>query len=443
MVCCGYGGPPLNYDSRVNCGRSAVLNGTSVISKGCNESSRYVNWDGIHYTEAANQHVASQILSGNYASILTYLDDLPGLLFFPMILLIISVSIPRSASLDLDCPAVFNFGDSNSDTGNLPAGLGFSLVPPYGQAYFGNQTARFCNGRLIVDFLMYGMNLPFLNAYLESIGTPNFHTGINFAAAGSTIHPATAYSICPFSFGVQVSQFLRFKARVLAFLSQSDKLDKYLPAEDYFYKGLYMFDIGQNDLAGAFYSKSYDDVLALIPSYLAEFQAGVERLYYGGARNLWIHNTGPLGCLAHNIAKFGTSKSMLDEIGCVQTHNQAAKAFNQQLHDHCQKLQGQFTDINITYVDVFSIKLDLIANHSKYGFEEPIMVCCGYGGPPLNYDSRVGCGEISVLNGTSVSAKGCNESNKYVSWDGTHYTEAANQHVASQILTGNYASTLT
>lgn len=36
------------------------------------------------------------------------------------------------------------------------------------------------------------------------------------------------------------------------------KFDKHLPAEDYFEKGLYMFDTGQNDLAGAFYSKALD-----------------------------------------------------------------------------------------------------------------------------------------------------------------------------------------
>ncbi|KAL8171700.1 hypothetical protein V2J09_023504 [Rumex salicifolius] len=362
-------------------------------------------------------------------------------LIFPILFLLLSVSIPRSVSLNLNYPAVFNFGDSNSDTGDVIAGLGLSLSNPYGQAYFGNQTSRFCNGRLIVDFLMLGMNLPFLNGYLDSLGNPNFHRGANFAAGGSTIHPATANSICPFSFGVQVAQFLHFKARVLAFLSQSKKLDKYIPSEDYFYKGLYMFDIGQNDLAGAFYSKSYEDVVASIPAYLAEFQAGVQRLYIeGGARNFWIHNTGPLGCLAQNIAKFGTSKSNLDEIGCVQTHNKAAKIFNQQLYELVHKLQGQYSDIKITYVDVFSIKSDLIRNHSKYGFEEPIMVCCGYGGPPLNYDNRVGCGRNVILNGTSVTAKGCSESKRYVNWDGIHYTEAANQHVASQILTGNYVS---
>lgn len=35
-----------------------------------------------------------------------------------------------------------------------------------------------------------------------------------------------------------------------------------------------MFDIGQNDLAGPFYSKSLDQILALIPTILVEFENG-------------------------------------------------------------------------------------------------------------------------------------------------------------------------
>lgn len=58
------------------------------------------------------------------------------------------------------------------------------------------------------------MDLPFLNAYLDSVGAPVFRKGCNFAAAGSTILPATASSVSPFSFGIQVAQFLRFKDRV-------------------------------------------------------------------------------------------------------------------------------------------------------------------------------------------------------------------------------------
>lgn len=36
-----------------------------------------------------------------------------------------------------------------------------------------------------------------------------------------------------------------------------------------------MFDIGQNDVGGAFYSKSLDQVLASIPYILQEFEAGI------------------------------------------------------------------------------------------------------------------------------------------------------------------------
>ena len=46
MVCCGYGGPPYNFDVRVTCGQP----GYQV----CDEGARYVSWDGIHQTEAAN-----------------------------------------------------------------------------------------------------------------------------------------------------------------------------------------------------------------------------------------------------------------------------------------------------------------------------------------------------------------------------------------------------
>ncbi|XP_022747512.1 GDSL esterase/lipase At1g54790 isoform X1 [Durio zibethinus] len=286
---------------------------------------------------------------------------------------------------------------------------------------------------------MDAMDLPFLNAYLDSIGTPSFRKGCNFAAAGSTIQPATAQSVSPFSFGIQVAQFVRFKARVLELLAKGKKLEKYLPTEDYFQKGLYMFDIGQNDLAGAFYSKTFDQILALIPSALTEFENGIKILYDQGARNFWIHNTGPLGCLAQNVAKFGTDPSSLDELGCVSKHNQATKVFNLQLHALSKKLQGQYTDSNFTYVDIYTIKSNLIANYSKFGFEQPIMACCGYGGPPLNYDSRISCGKTKVLNGTSVTAKACDDSSEYVNWDGIHYSEAANQYVSSQLLTGKYS----
>lgn len=63
---------------------------------------------------------------------------------------------------------------------------------------------------------------------------------------------------------------------VFLFGAGNRKIDKFLPVEKYFMKGVYMFDIGQNDLAGAFYSKTLDQILASIPTILAEFEAGLQ-----------------------------------------------------------------------------------------------------------------------------------------------------------------------
>ncbi|KAF6145220.1 hypothetical protein GIB67_041415 [Kingdonia uniflora] len=358
--------------------------------------------------------------------------------WFPVLTVVI-LCFSLAETIEFSYPAVFNFGDSNSDTGELIAGLGGSLSPPYGKTYFQKPSGRFSDGRLIVDFLMDEMNLPFLNPYLDSIGAPSFQKGCNFAAAASTILPATASSLSPFSFGIQVAQFLRFKARVLELLAKGKKFDKYIPQETYFAQGLYMFDIGQNDFAGSFYSKSEDQIVASIPTILLEFETGVKRLYDNGARRFWIHNTGPLGCLAQNIATFGKDPTKLDEIGCVSSHNRAAKLFNLQLRALLKKLQSEFAGGNVIYVDIYSIKSDLISNYTGHGFEQPIMACCGFGGPPLNYDSRISCGQTKIINGTSMTAKECDNSTKYVNWDGIHYTESANNYVLSQILTGKYS----
>ncbi|KAK7813818.1 gdsl esterase/lipase lip-4 [Quercus suber] len=50
-------------------------------------------------------------------------------------------------------PVIFNFGDSNSDTGGLAAGLGFPINSPNGRIFFHRSTGRFSDGRLLIDLL--------------------------------------------------------------------------------------------------------------------------------------------------------------------------------------------------------------------------------------------------------------------------------------------------
>jgi len=49
-------------------------------------------------------------------------------------------------------PAIYNFGDSNSDTGAVYATY-TTVEPPNGISYFGSTSGRASDGRLIIDFI--------------------------------------------------------------------------------------------------------------------------------------------------------------------------------------------------------------------------------------------------------------------------------------------------
>jgi hypothetical protein len=70
------------------------------------------------------------------------------------------ISLVVANSVHFNYPAVFNFGDSNSDTGEFAAAKGFQSAPPNGQNYFKTPSGRFCDGRLIVDFLSIFLIFP-------------------------------------------------------------------------------------------------------------------------------------------------------------------------------------------------------------------------------------------------------------------------------------------
>lgn len=57
-VCCGLGGQ-YNFTFGIKCGLKEV--------ECCKDPSKYVNWDGIHMTEAAYRWIAEGLLKGPYA----------------------------------------------------------------------------------------------------------------------------------------------------------------------------------------------------------------------------------------------------------------------------------------------------------------------------------------------------------------------------------------
>ena len=67
-ACCGHGGK-YNYNVNIGCGWGKIIvKGKEILlGKSCKDPSAWVNWDGIHYTEAANKWVFDQIVGGAFS----------------------------------------------------------------------------------------------------------------------------------------------------------------------------------------------------------------------------------------------------------------------------------------------------------------------------------------------------------------------------------------
>ncbi|XP_021772467.1 GDSL esterase/lipase At1g09390-like [Chenopodium quinoa] len=320
-------------------------------------------------------------------------------------------------------PVIFSFGDSNSDTGGLVAGLGYSVSSPYGRTYFGRSTGRLSDGRLILDFLCQSLNTKFLRPYLDPMGS-SFQNGANFAVVGSKTLP----EFKPFALNVQVMQFLHFKSRSLELAASGVK--RYVNEEG-FRNALYMIDIGQNDLADLFSKNlTYAKVIKRIPLVIEEIKKAVKGLYDQGGRKFWIQNTGPLGCLPQKLWLVQHKAGDLDASGCISSYNSAAKLFNAALFHLCQQMKSELVGATIVHVDIYSIKYDLISQGMKYGFKSPLMACCGAGGAPYNYNIQMTCG--------NYGSQACSNGSQFVSWDGIHYTEVANAIIAKRLLSMEY-----
>lgn len=67
------------------------------------------------------------------------------------------------------------------------------------------------------------------------------------------------------------------------------------------------------------------------------------------------------------------------------------------------------------------------------GFVEPMNFCCG-----SYYRYHINCGNEAIVNGT-VYGNPCHHPSRHISWDGIHYSQAANLWVANHILRGSFS----
>ncbi|MCL7040258.1 hypothetical protein MKW94_017770 [Papaver nudicaule] len=316
----------------------------------------------------------------------------PCLRLLVISLSLLLLSMPSSGVVYSPCdfPAIFNFGDSNSDTGAEKLGL------------------------------------PYLSAYLGS----NFTHGANFATGGFN----------PVSLNVQWYQFAEFITRSQTVRQRGGVYKELMPRQEYFGRALYTFDIGQNDLAAGYYNNmSTAQVKKSFPDILAQLSTIIKDIYEQGGRYIWIHNTGPVGCLPYVLDQFLITAVQIDNVGCATPFNQVAQFFNSRLLEMVIKLRKDLPSAAITYIDVYKVKYLLISQAKRHGFEHPLRACCGHGGK-YNFNPRHGCGSKVTVNGTKILlGKSCQNPLARINWDGVHYTEARNKFVFEQIVDGAYS----
>ncbi|XP_047051205.1 GDSL esterase/lipase At5g45910-like [Lolium rigidum] len=334
--------------------------------------------------------------------------------------------------------AIFSFGDSLSDAGNLivngtPKALTTARAP-YGMTFFGRPTGRCSNGRVVVDFLAEHFGLP-LPPASQAHGT-DFSKGANFAITGATaldyaFFKAHGIDQRIWNTGSIITQ-IGWLQKMKPSLCKSEK-----ECRDFFSKSLFVVgEFGGNDYnAPLFSGVAFSDVKTYVPLVTKAIANGVEILIELGATDLLVPGILPIGCFPLYLTLYNSSKKSdyNARTGCLRRYNRLAFHHNRDLKQKLDELQKKYPKTKIMYGDYFKAAMQFVVSPKNFGFSTALQACCGASGEgSYNFNMKKKCGEA----GASV----CSNPASYVSWDGIHMTEAAYRMVANGWLNGPYAS---
>ena len=332
--------------------------------------------------------------------------------------------------------AIYNFGDSISDTGNFIREGAVGMMertggPPYGSA-IGGATGRCSDGYLMIDFLARDLGLPLLSPYLDK--GADFKHGVNFAVTGATaLDTASLAKIgvnmahTNSSLSVQLQRFKEFMASTTKSPSETrEKLASSL---------VMVGEIGGNDYNYAFATNRPDQAngglenighmltgavesLVLVPQVVKSITSAAKELLDMGATRLVIPGNFPLGCVPSYLSAVDEKDpAAYDGSGCLIGLNLFAQMHNVLLQQGIRELRRQYPSATIAYADYFTAYVQMLRGASRMGFDATaaFRACCGAGGGKYNVDMDRMCGAA----GTTV----CARPDEYLSWDGVHLTQ--------------------
>ncbi|KAK1604314.1 hypothetical protein QYE76_027987 [Lolium multiflorum] len=340
--------------------------------------------------------------------------------------------------------AMFTFGDSVEETGNICAASSNKTEldvltcthPPYGQTYFGRPSCRWCDGRVVVDFIAQALGLPLLPP--SKAKGKDFRRGVSMAITGGTAMNFSFYKSLGiedpvWNHGSLDTQIQWFKELMPSICGTE------LSCKGFLGKSLFMFGgYGGNDYNVQLLEVGLTPEQAMkhTPKIVNAIADGVEKLIALGAVHIVVPGIFPTGCLPIFLSLFGDAarKDDFDRTGCLKPYNRLTDYHNTLLRTQVEALQRKhYNSTRLMYADYAGLMYRVVQEPEKFGFSDPLKACCGAGGGKYNFDVTARCG----MKGATVA---CDDPSARLSWDGIHPTEELNKLIAGALLRGPYCS---
>ncbi|KAF7028709.1 hypothetical protein CFC21_040577 [Triticum aestivum] len=349
--------------------------------------------------------------------------------------LLFLLSVSRCGTSWQSYDAIYNFGDSISDTGNLCTGGCPSWLtmgqPPYGTSYFGRPTGRCSDGRVVVDFLAQFFGLPLLPPSKRN-GT-DFRKGANMAIIGATamnldFFQSRGLGSSIWNNGPLDTQIQWFQQLMPSICGGASDCRSHL-SNSLFILG----EFGGNDYnAPIFGGKSLDEVYTYVPHIVNKITSGVETLIGLGAVDVVVPGVLPIGCFPLYLTLYGSSnQSDYDGDGCLERFNDLSRYHNQLLKQGICSLQSKYAGVRLMYGDFYTQVTEMVRSPRSFGLEYGLTVCCGASGQgSYNYNNKARCG-MSGSSACKDPQHFCPQN--YLNWNGIAY-----RSIAYGWLTGPY-----
>ncbi|KAL6331163.1 hypothetical protein AAG906_009591 [Vitis piasezkii] len=319
--------------------------------------------------------------------------------------------------------AFFIFGDSTVDPGNNNY---INTIPenradykPYGQnGFFDHPTGRFCEGRIIVDFIAEYANLPLIPPFFQP--SADFINGVNFASGGAGILSETNQGLV-IDLQTQLKNFEEVQKSLTEKLGDEE-------AKELISEAVYFISIGSNDYMGGYLGSPKMRELyhpeAYVGMVIGNLTRAMQVLYEKGGRKFGFLSLSPLGCLPALRAL----NPKASEGGCLEEACALALGHNNALSAVLRSLEHTMKGFMYSNSNFYNWLNDRINNPSKYDFKDGVNACCGAG----PYGGVFSCGGTKKVTEYEL----CENPDEYIWWDSFHPTERIHEQFAKALWDG-------